>query len=339
MAEVDVPCECASQNGSKEEKLLSAAKKGHIRCVQNLVTDEKHTEKRTFHLESVTLDLTQEGDVDALECLLKAASAENVQIHNVHDVKFIMTTPLGIAAEKRDAEIVALLLKYGACVNSGDETPIFYAVHSGSYVVAKMLLEAGAKIRCNSEVCPLVMAALDGNFDLCKLLLQFGANVNESSILNTPLIIAVQRRNLEAVRMLVRYRADVDFRGSEGTALEYLYWRTLNFTTSDHNYFLILKELLYAADVRDNPYALSTAISFVEKGKCEDIKVKHLPLLYAAGCQVTVGRKMSDIESYKTVIPQFILDDQNISKRAILVVIFSIFQFTKVNFCKLNSKF
>ncbi len=281
MADVDSPCKCAPwpQVISWEEKLLSAAKEGHTKCVQHLITDERYKENREFKLKFATWDLAKEGDVSTLEFILKTASEVNVEITHMHDGAGMgHTTTIEIATIAGQLEIVVLLLRYGASVDAGEHTPLHHAVNQGLYRIAETLLEAGA-------------------------------NCNVETDLNIPLIIAVRNRSLEGVKLLIRYGADVD-RDSEGfnSALHYLYNKK-RFFRPKHNddKFLILKELVFAADVRKN-YVFSTAICFARNEKCNDITVRHLPLLYAAGF-TGPAPFMDGIDKLDKVVPQFIRDD------------------------------
>ncbi len=250
MAEINssCDCECLTKYGSWKQKLLSAAQKGHVACVQSYITAEEHKEPRQFMLTRVPVDLAEQGDNDTLECFLKAAAEANVRLPNIHeDCHGAYITPLEIAAHNGRTETVELLLKYGASVNSGTQEPLYEAVNEGYADIVDILLEAGADYEGNDDLTHLVRAAYKDDFHICELLLRAGANVDADSILGTPLMIAVQRRDLQAVKMFVYYEANVDYPDDE-SAIEHQYNSTSIFETNDGEYFLILSTLLLAAD-------------------------------------------------------------------------------------------
>ncbi|OWZ03672.1 Serine/threonine protein kinase [Phytophthora megakarya] len=121
-------------------------------------------------------------------------------------------TPLMIAAIEGALEIVTFLVQVGMDVNSVDNdkrTALFYAIQYRHLDVARFLLESGAII--DGLRSSLYAAIWQNNFKAVKLLVKFGANIhvvdNEGS---TPLIRAVEKADLGIIKFLIESGADVN---------------------------------------------------------------------------------------------------------------------------------
>ena len=169
-------------------------------------------------------------------------------------------TPLLLAAVKKIPmnETAELLLSYGANPNHANaegNTPLIYAAgHNNQALVLKLLeYNADPNKRNNSGCGPLTKAARVNNFhitqhlvqagariddfkdgmlrgaakgdheELMEALLARGANINSgsSSLGNTPLHKAVLKGSMNAVKLLLRHKANVTCKNRKGeTALE-----------------------------------------------------------------------------------------------------------------------
>ncbi|CAH1780541.1 unnamed protein product [Owenia fusiformis] len=148
-------------------------------------------------------------------------------------------TPLLIAAEKGNFEIVKLLLKAKprpADVNAQDKTgkrAIWYAARYGHKEMAEWLLGAKGQ-ECEvdyldpaSGCTPLFTGILANHADVCRMIIHAGADVNlrrlgfnENS--ESPLIKAIQMDNLEIVDMLCNSLCNMEAKTEDGlTALHY----------------------------------------------------------------------------------------------------------------------
>ncbi len=94
-------------------------------------------------------------------------------------------TPLAMAAHFGNENIVRFLLRIGADANLASQNgyhvyPLYTAVDSDSEGIAKMLVEAGAKVNViqASGMTPLHAAAQNGNIEILILLLERGASVS-----------------------------------------------------------------------------------------------------------------------------------------------------------------
>jgi serine/threonine-protein phosphatase 6 regulatory ankyrin repeat subunit A/serine/threonine-protein phosphatase 6 regulatory ankyrin repeat subunit B len=127
-------------------------------------------------------------------------------------------SPLHVAAEYGNLDIMDCLIKAGANVNvhdSEDPTPLFCAVVKDKTEAAIHLIENGADVNhCECGVkgrSPLHAAAEYGNLEIMDCLIKAGANVNvHDSEDPTPLFCAVAKGKTEAVIHLIENGADVN---------------------------------------------------------------------------------------------------------------------------------
>jgi hypothetical protein len=100
-----------------------------------------HTRFRTIEGETPLTLAALCKDYQAVETFLKLGAHPD-------EINCLLETPLGIAAFNGDSSIVNLLIKSGVNVNAPDRrscnTPLMHAVQQKKYLVAKLLIEAGA---------------------------------------------------------------------------------------------------------------------------------------------------------------------------------------------------
>lgn len=120
-------------------------------------------------------------------------------------------TALHAAAEHGHENVVTLLLELGANKEgAGDYTPLGAAVSEGHWTVAKLLLENGVNPEgFSGEYCQaaLLSASSAGNADMVKQLLDKGANINavEADYGWTALTRAIEDGNEEVAKVLLSY--------------------------------------------------------------------------------------------------------------------------------------
>ena len=88
-------------------------------------------------------------------------------------------TPLLFAVDAGKAEVVALLVKYGALPDKGDNegwTPLMLAAAYGHTLIAKCLIDAQADVDLFNKrgSCPILLAADKGHANMVGLLLRKG---------------------------------------------------------------------------------------------------------------------------------------------------------------------
>jgi len=131
---------------------------------------------------------------------------------------------LANAAEQNKEQDVATLIRRGDNPNfldSNGRMPLSYAAASGNATIAKMLLDAGARIdyRDSSGATALHWAAQMGHTELVTMLIAAKAPVdaqNKQGI--TPLMMAAANSKIDAIRKLLAAGADPkkqDFTGRD----------------------------------------------------------------------------------------------------------------------------
>ena len=162
-------------------------------------------------------DSVRDNDLAKLKLLI--AEGKNINQPGIRG-----HTPLYIAADDGNVEIVKTLLAARADVNAASKiqinvgivyimSPLYIATLKEHVDVVKVLLTAGANVNSETEhkETPLHVAAQTGNIETIKLLLAAGANVNAVSTTNdTPLMFAAERGFTESVKELIAAGANVN---------------------------------------------------------------------------------------------------------------------------------
>lgn len=168
--------------------------------------------------------------------------------NDITDIDIINFFGIRIAAEKGYLDLVKILHKYGADINTDYGYPLRWACRNEHYDVVKYLLQNDAIINYNSYINKSVIydAILSGNENIIDLVIYYGANIkttiinyiiynstisilnlilkrlneqNRNYILNTttevdiydlPLIIACDLKKVDIINLLVRYGANVN---------------------------------------------------------------------------------------------------------------------------------
>lgn len=138
-----------------------------------------------------------------------------------------------IVATKNKNKEKILLLKNRISLSeiyNNETTPIFIAVEQNDFELVDFLIKEGANINIvinNNDA--LTIALLNDNIDMIKFLLQRGANPNfcYQPDLQTRLMFAVKNSNLELVKLLLIFGVDVDKKDNfERTALHYNFYKS-----------------------------------------------------------------------------------------------------------------
>ncbi|VDN97700.1 unnamed protein product [Rodentolepis nana] len=187
-------------------------------------------------------------------------------------------TALSIACSHGRLEIAEDLLARGANKehrNFSDYTPLSLAASGGFVDVIQLLLKNGAEInsRTGSKlgISPLMLASMNGYTEAVKVLLENGADINAQieTNKNTALTLACFQGQADVVKLLVERKANIEHRAKTGL--------TPLMEAASGNHVKVGAILLsYGADVNAPPVQTSrdTALTIAaDKGKAEFAKL------------------------------------------------------------------
>nr|XP_046268231.1 kinase D-interacting substrate of 220 kDa B isoform X2 [Scatophagus argus] len=192
---------------------------------ENLAAVKAHLDKfrdvdsRSDNGQTPLMVAAEQGNLEIVQELIRRGA--NVNLDDVD-----CWTALISAAKEGHIEVVRELLENNANLehrDMGGWTALMWAAYKGRTDVAELLLEKGANPNITGQysVYPIIWAAGRGHAEIVHLLLQHGAKVNCSDKYGTtPLIWAARKGHYESVTHLLANGADVDQEGANSmTAL------------------------------------------------------------------------------------------------------------------------
>ena len=189
-----------SNNGHDILLLLSAAGKGDVEAVKNLIEKGYIIDEKSKEGFTALMIASSNKQYDMASYLLTLGASPNA-ITPINDKEeanvntfgwigmckdedtFSGLTPLFLAAKAGASDIILLLLSKGADINSttgGGASALYIACQAGNIEAVKVLLESKANLDILTDFgwSPLFVAAYKGYSDIVMLLLEAGANVN-----------------------------------------------------------------------------------------------------------------------------------------------------------------
>ncbi|XP_055848105.1 ankyrin-3-like isoform X2 [Episyrphus balteatus] len=217
--------------------LRQAVLSGNFEYVQSLINQhgldgsESHGGSRVNSRKSKTFATTtplhiacENGDLEITQMLLD----HDADINAPNESSF---TPLLTAIQNTKENIIDLLLKRGATLNSCNKglSPLHYAVGKHSSNITEKLLQYGAYVDSladfhnSKEFTPLHYACENGDFEIVKVLLKNGANVSFKTTEGlTPLHFACKNGNVETIDILLNSNADINARANNSLTPLYM---------------------------------------------------------------------------------------------------------------------
>ncbi|XP_059176234.1 serine/threonine-protein phosphatase 6 regulatory ankyrin repeat subunit B-like [Physella acuta] len=193
--------------------VFNKAKSGEILRLEN-----SDINLQNMHGVSALMMSVMENDILALKTLISAGADVNLTKTKLElvDVKNSeRQTPLHVAANKSDTEMINLLVEAKAdinCVDKRGQTPLAICVENSDMKTAKCLLRHGAEVNKgnNHGATPLIWAVTKQHEKFVDILILHKADVNYKQ--TTALIYAVLNVNKNIVSKLVQAGADVNMK-------------------------------------------------------------------------------------------------------------------------------
>jgi uncharacterized protein len=126
------------------------------------------------------------------------------------------SSPVADAAMKGDIAAVKALISQHADVNvpqADGATALQWAAYDNNLALADLLIAAGADVKkANREgATPMYLASIRGSAPMIERLLKAGSDPNEAGPQGeTPLMLAARNGNLEAIKILIDHKANVN---------------------------------------------------------------------------------------------------------------------------------
>ncbi|XP_054469500.1 kinase D-interacting substrate of 220 kDa B [Anoplopoma fimbria] len=201
------------------QSLFSYVEEENLAAIKAHLDKFRDVDSRSDNGQTPLMVAAEQGNVEILQELIRRGA--NVNLDDVD-----CWTALISAAKEGHIEVVRELLENNANLehrDMGGWTALMWGAYKGRTDVVQLLLEKGANPNITGQysVYPIIWAAGRGHAEIVHLLLQHGAKVNCSDKYGTtPLIWAARKGHYESVMHLLANGADVDQEGANSmTAL------------------------------------------------------------------------------------------------------------------------
>uniref|UniRef100_UPI003AAFE9B9 kinase D-interacting substrate of 220 kDa B isoform X2 n=1 Tax=Centroberyx gerrardi TaxID=166262 RepID=UPI003AAFE9B9 len=201
------------------QSLFSYVEEENLAAIKAHLDKFREVDSRSDNGQTPLMVAAEQGNLEIVQELIRRGA--NVNLDDVD-----CWTALISAAKEGHIEVVRELLENNANLehrDMGGWSALMWAAYKGRTAVAQMLLEKGANPNITGQysVYPIIWAAGRGHGEIVHLLLQHGAKVNCSDKYGTtPLIWAARKGHYDGVMHLLANGADVDQEGANSmTAL------------------------------------------------------------------------------------------------------------------------
>ncbi|KAM7403135.1 hypothetical protein PAMA_003855 [Pampus argenteus] len=201
------------------QSLFSYVEEENLAAIKAHLDKFREVDSRSDNGQTPLMVAAEQGNLEIVQELIRRGA--NVNFDDVD-----CWTALISAAKEGHIEVVKELLENNANLehrDMGGWTALMWAAYKGRTDVAQLLLEKGANPNITGQysVYPIIWAAGRGHGEIVHLLLQHGAKVNCSDKYGTtPLIWAARKGHYDSVMHLLANGADVDQEGANSmTAL------------------------------------------------------------------------------------------------------------------------
>lgn len=203
--------------------VVLAAEKGYLDIVAALIQKGADPNKADLNTsETALIKAVRNKDYQMIsQVLLPYGSNPNLSTNQG-------VTPLGIAINLKDKNTADLLVASGAINGISAENLILYAFQKNSVGVETML-SGGVTPNCTDKDnnTPLIIAAANGDLDSVKQLIAYHANVNvKNKVGMTPLLYAVKGKHKEVAEYLINSGAKINASNIYGQNA--LFWAAYN---------------------------------------------------------------------------------------------------------------
>ncbi|XP_077009242.1 kinase D-interacting substrate of 220 kDa isoform X7 [Tamandua tetradactyla] len=196
------------------QSVINYVEEENIPALKALLEKCKDVDERNECGQTPLMIAAEQGNLEIVKELIK--NGANCNLEDLDN-----WTALISASKEGHIHIVEELLKCGANLehrDMGGWTALMWACYKGRTEVVELLLSHGANPSVTGlqySVYPIIWAAGRGHADIVHLLLQNGAKVNCSDKYGTtPLVWAARKGHLECVKHLLAMGADVDQEGA-----------------------------------------------------------------------------------------------------------------------------
>ena len=195
--------------------LYAATVKHHNACVKLLLKSGADFRKRICFNESLLHTAIINKNLECVKLLLDLGIDVNCSSRG----KLYESIPINLAILAKDVEIFKLLLENGAFLNLKtklDVTTLHFAVESNQNYFVEEILKRKVDVDVESSILcsmPISTAIINKNLECVKLLLEYGADVNfKNNSGKTPIWYASAYGSVDIFKLLVERGADLELK-------------------------------------------------------------------------------------------------------------------------------